>query len=131
MRTRLALLATTTLLLPTAVLSAPAEAATAATSAEITNCSKTQYGVTVKIRIRYLGGQLFRVRISHQDGSGVFEEPKVKRTRTTVITDRAADNFKTTAPSFRVTGVPKHELLVVGKFVLKNDQKIHLTCNTF
>lgn len=129
MRTHFALLASTALILPTAVLAAPAEAAPSMAQDTVKNCSKSQYGTTVKLRIRYLGGQTFRVRLSHQDGSGVFENNKVQRTRTTVITDRAVDNYKTTANSFRVTSVPKHELLIVGKFVLKNDQQIHLTCH--
>lgn len=79
MRTPIVLLASGALLLPTAVVAASAEAAdSTATTATIRNCYKTRHGVTVRVRLRDMGGYT-RVRVSHPDGKGSFRNRHVKR----------------------------------------------------
>lgn len=142
MRRSLALLVSPALLLPAAVLSAPAEAATQATTDTVTNCSKSRHGVTVRIKIRDRGS-FSRVRVSHPRGTGNFYEPKVRWTRhdagqigggvsrppaaLTASTAVDADDSNQNKPSFRIpfegpgTGV-------VVLFKLRNGHRVSLYC---
>lgn len=78
LRTPVVLLASTALVLPAAVLAAPVEAASEATTAKIANCSKTKHGVTTRIKLR-VEGRYMRVRVSHPRGTGNFKNRQVKR----------------------------------------------------
>ncbi len=82
MRTPLALLASTALIVPAAVLGAPAGAGDVRSGAAISNCFKTKHGVTVRIKLR-VEDRVMRVRVSHPRGTGNFEQPRVARVRLT------------------------------------------------
>lgn len=73
-----ALIAGAALLLPAAVIPAPAEATTTADT--IKNCSTSGHGVTVRIKLRD-NGQFTRGRVSHPRGDGNFYAPQIRQVR--------------------------------------------------
>lgn len=130
-KTPLALLASSALILPTAVLAAPAEATHVGYT--VTNCYKTQHGVDVRIRIRD-EGDTGRVRLSHPLGRGGFLEPRVARIVSGVkhtgpgVGGGASVDAYGNRPSYRTnTGLPgKTE--VIATFFLRNGKKINMSC---
>lgn len=144
MRRTLALLASTALLLPAAVLAAPAEAATATTSDTVKNCSKTRHGVTVRIKMRD-NGDFTRIRVSHPRGKGNFAEPRLKwvaggvsRSSTPPpdeqgrsISGISLDREHRLKPSFRSISVADGYSTtgVSARFRLDNGKTIRLSCS--
>lgn len=129
-KTPLALLASSALLMPAAlVLASPAEAA----SLSITNCAKTQHGVEVRIKIRD-EGDTGRVRVSHPRGKGNFREPRVARTVTGVrytgdgVGGGVAQLAYGNDPSFRTDTKFDGKVQVITAFKLRNGKTINLTC---
>lgn len=127
LRTPLALMASTALVLPAALVASPAEAV----SLSITNCAKTQHGVEVRIKIRD-EGSTGRVRVSHPRGTGNFKEPRVARTTTGVrytgdgggVAQLAYGN----SPSFRTDTEYDGKVQVITAFKLRNGKTINLSC---
>lgn len=153
MKRSLALLTSTALLLPAAVLVAPAEAASDRITdpvpcdnlgcggeireapVRIKNCYKSQHGTTVRIKIRSSADEDYtRVRLSHPRGRGNFDNNKVKRVDGVVDTDSGTANSRDyrmgLAPSHRLgeaagNGVTVNVLLT---FKLRNGKSINLDC---
>ncbi len=141
MRTPIALLAGTALLLPAVVLATPAEAASRA-NPEITNCSTTKHGVKVRIKVRDEGRAGMNIRVSHFRATGNFEEPRVRATVTGIyregkapppdqnggqIGGGATAQGGITAYSFR-TGPAAYQTDVSTTFKLRNGKRITLSC---
>lgn len=129
MRRTLVVLASSALMFPAAVLASPAEAASEATTT-IKNCSKTKYGVTVRIKLRD-NGRFTRVRVSHPRGEGNFREPKVGRVDVSSSGgDEWRDRMISVGPSFRLPSASGPGALahVSGDFRLTNGHKITLGC---
>lgn len=84
MRRSLVLIASIALLLPAAVLTGPADAVEANhESYVVRHCSTAKSGVTLRIKFRVdktSNGRIYRIRISHPNGTGRFEEHRVKHT---------------------------------------------------
>lgn len=144
MRTPIALIASTALLLPGAVIGAtPAQAASEVTTATIKNCQKTRHGVTVRIKMRD-NGRFTRIRVSHPKGTGNFKEPRlVLVTGGTSwystpppgpdggqIAGGARDRDHRLKPSFRSISVADgYSTVGVGaKFKLDSGKSIRLSC---
>lgn len=125
------LLASAALVAPTAVLAA-APAADAATLS-VTNCSKTRYGVEVRIRIRDEGTRGI-VRVSHPRGKWRFENHKVRRVASGVkYTSRLPGGGATmdahgNDPVFRINTGRTGKTQVISAFKLRNGKTIKLTC---
>lgn len=132
-KTPAALLASSALLIPTAVLAAaPAEAV----ELSITNCSKTKYGVEVRIKIRD-EGNTGRVRLSHPDGRGNFREPAVRKIWSGVrhvgpagsgVGGGASITAHYNDPSYRTRTPNEGTVTVLATFVLRNGNKIEMSC---
>lgn len=128
-KTPVALLASSALLIPSgAILASPAEAV----ELSITNCSKTRYGVEVRIKIRD-EGSTGRVRLSHPRGKGNFREPAVRRVVSGVryagpgvggvalFTHHGDHSYRTRTPS-------EGTVTVLATFLLRNGNKIEMSC---
>lgn len=127
----IALCAGASLVVPTAALVAPAEAGVYRAAA-IKDCFKTQYGETVRIRIRD-DGDTARIRVSHPRGKGNFRHPDVRRTFTGVLTfgDSAGGISRSpygNDPSFRVESPAGMSTRVTTAFKLRNGKTIHMSC---
>lgn len=124
MKTSVALLASSALLLPTAVLASPAEAASEATTVMIKNCSKTRHGVTVRIKLRK-EATFTRMRVSHPRGKGNFYEPRVRRVE-------GPGSGQPIGPSFRIPATPgdNETVIVFARFELRSGESIRLVCST-
>jgi hypothetical protein len=143
MRRSLALFAGSALLVPTALLAAPAEAATAATQDTIQNCSKTRHGVTVRIKMRD-NGDFTRVRVSHPRGSGNFYAPKVRRVEGAIAWTgdtpppssdggqlgggASIERVHTLSPSFRAPTATGATVSLSARFILRSGKSIPLSC---
>lgn len=126
MRTSIALLASTALIVPAALLVAPAGAGDVR-SAAITNCSKTKHGVTVRIKLR-VEDRFMRVRVSHPRGTGNFHQPRVERVRLMAAGVSPISRTRSThhgdSPTYRL----RNANAVDVKFILRNDRTIGLSC---
>ena len=127
MRTPIALLASTVLLIPAAMLATPAGAGDARSSAAITNCSKTKHGVTVRIKLR-VEDRFMRVRVSHPRGTGNFKQPRVERVR--LVASQVSPIDRTRGTRYRDSPVYRlrNANAVDVKFTLRNDRTIGLSC---
>ena len=127
MRTPIALLASTALLVPAAGLAAPAGAGVVQSAAAITNCSKTRHGVTVRIKLR-VEDRVMRVRVSHPRGTGNFQEPRVARVR--LVASRMSPTFRSRGTQFGDSPVYRlrHANAVDVKFTLRDGGSIGLSC---
>lgn len=127
MRTSIALLASTALIVPAAVLAAPAGAGSAQSGAAITNCSKTKHGVTARIKLR-VEDRFMRVRVSHPRGTGNFKQPRVERVRLVAFQVSPLDRTRGTrygdSPVYRL----RKANAVDVKFILRNGRTIGLSC---
>lgn len=127
MRTPLALLASTALIVPAAVLGAPAGAGDVRSGAAISNCFKTKHGVTVRIKLR-VEDRVMRVRVSHPRGTGNFEQPRVARVRLTAsqVSPNSISRGKVfgDSPVYRL----RNANAVDVRFSLKNGRRIGLSC---
>ena len=147
MNASIALVAVSALILPTATLLAPAQAAGVA-GGTITNCQKSKFGVTVRVKMRD-NGEFTRVRVSHRHGTGNFYEPRVRSTsarwgqigtavslprRGSATTREIASTFDPgpgpyTSPTFRVPS--GGGLSVDVKFHLTDGRRIALVCRDY
>lgn len=119
MKRTFALIASTALLMPAAVLASPATAAEATHTSNVTNCLKTHHGVKVRVKVTMLR-EYTRVRVSHPGGRGKLRNAKVARVSST-------DGYAThSSPSWRTKYSP---LLVRTVFTLRTGQQIKLTCS--
>ena len=121
MRKTIVLLASAALAAPVAMLAAPAEAAH---GARLTDCYKTQYGVTVHVRIRD-EGSTGRVRVSAPNGKTVFKNRHVKRVVSGVRYSNSIDAHGHD-PSYRTD--TSRPLQVLATFKLRNGHKINMVC---
>lgn len=130
-KTPIVLLASTALLAPTAALAGASEAATSGVSITVSNCSKTRYGTTVKIRISDFG-KTARVRVSHPDGTFRFENDRVRRTASGVKyvgpTGGVSLTAKGNRPAFTIIANRPGKTQVVTTFKLRNGKSIFLSC---
>jgi hypothetical protein len=136
--TPLALLASSALVFPAVALAAPAQAGDVGTTDTIKNCSKTRYGVTVRIKLRD-NGDFTRVRVSHPRGEGNFYAPRVVRVAGGAFgAGEATENLgggvwrdkrRSLPPSFRTESTSVYSTVGVGAaFTLRNGKSIRLTC---
>ena len=127
MRTPIALLASTALIVPAAVLAAPAGAGDVGSDAAISNCSKTRHGVTVRIKLR-VEDRFMRVRVSHPRGTGNFKQPRVELVRLIAFglspTSRTRGTPYGDSPAYRL----RNANAVDVKFTLRNGRSIGLSC---
>ena len=127
MRTSIALLASTALVVPAAVLAAPAGAGDVRSEAAIVNCSKTAHGVTVRIKLR-VEDEFMRVRVSHPRGTGNFLNRRVERVRLTAF----EASSMTITRGARFGDRPVYRLrnanAVDVRFFLRNDRRINVSC---
>lgn len=127
MRTPIALLASTALIVPAAVLAAPAGAGDVQSDAAISNCSTTRHGVTVRIKLR-MEDRFMRVRVSHPRGTGNFTQRRVERVRLTAFRVSPIDRTRGTqygdSPVYRL----RKANAVDVKFALRNGRSISLSC---
>lgn len=138
-----ALVVTSALIVPTAALAAPVEAADATTTATIKNCTKSRHGLAVRIKMRD-NGRFTRIRISHPRGTDDFREPLVHHVSGllqwsgtpppgpdgTAISGAALEPRARMKPSFRSISVSNgySAVSVAAKFVLDNGKAIRLSC---
>ena len=99
---------------------------------QIERCSKTRYGVTVRIKMRD-NGEFTRVRVSHPDGKGEFREPRVRRVVASTAelygTANSRDAARRVGPEFRAgTTSGGATIAVWARFRLRNDKAITLEC---
>lgn len=130
-KTPIALLASSALLIPGAMLASSAEAG--ASGVTITNCAKTKHGVTVRIKIRD-EGDTGRVRLSHPRGTGNFHEPRVKRIVSGVRhvgpgdAGGASVDAHGNDPSYRTDTGRVGETQILATFYLRNGRAINMVC---
>ena len=122
MRKSIALLTGAVLAAPVAVLVPSAVAVSK--DGIITDCYKTKYGETVRIRIRDEGAS-GRVRVSAPDGKGGFRNADVKRVVSGVRYSNAIDAHGSD-PSYRTD--TSRELSALATFKLRNGKTINMTC---
>jgi hypothetical protein len=134
MKRSLALVASAALVLPTAAVLSPAEATSSTMTDTITNCQKTKYGVTVKIRIRDRG-DFSRVRVSHPDGKGVFRNRHVAWVRGGVSfypdgsTAISIPQPRLLPPSSRIATRGSGQTAVFAHFKLRDGHSVRLACS--
>lgn len=125
-KTPIALLASSALLIPTtALFASPAEASHQ--SYRITDCWKSKYGETVRVRIRD-EGDTGRVRVSHQRASTIMKNRDVARVFVGVKRTGAGASLSPYGNdhSFRTQTFAGTEVLAT--FKLRNGKRIHMTC---
>lgn len=131
MRRTAALLTSTALILPTAAVVAPAEAASQATGDRIVNCSKSKHGTTVRVKMRD-NGEFVRIRISHPHGDGNFDNNRIRRVLgSTYSVNQNSERIRftkhrTLPPSFRA--VSRDIVEFSARFELKNGKVIIFGC---
>lgn len=122
MRKSIALLAGVALAAPVAVLAPSAGAVSK--DGLITDCYKTQYGETVRVRIRD-EGSTGRVRVSAPNGRGGFRDSDVRSVLSGVRYSNRIDAHLHD-PSYRTD--TSRELSVLATFKLRNGKTINMTC---
>lgn len=124
MRKAPAVLLAAVLSAPGVLLASPAGAVPAGVT--ITDCWKTQYGETVRIRIRDEGSS-GRVRVSHHSARSVMRQPDVKRVTVGV---RYSNALLAHGNDFSFHTNTSRPLEVVASFAVRNgsSKKIQMTC---
>ena len=128
-------------------LAAPAQAASTASGAVIIkNCSKTAHGVPLRVKMRIEmrstadqdSVRRIRIRVSHPDGTGNFENSRVRRTSALLafegpwvndgIGSAAWAVRRGDAPVYRAPGGDYGAIGAAVKFRLTNGKRTTITC---
>lgn len=120
MKRSIALLASAALAVPAIAVVAPAEAGDRRSSDRIKDCAETHNGVTLRVKMRD-NGDFIRVRISHPDGAGNFENDRVLWARGTAeLSNRDATDVRyarLSEPSTRIRSMKRVDVIVHFKLV--------------
>ena len=97
-------------------------------------CWRTRHDTTVRIKLRD-DGDFVRIRVSHPDGDGRFDNNRVRSVRAEMLeygrsgAGSIGRFLKDPAPpSFRVSAGRERVVEVNAKFRLRNGNPIYLTC---